>query len=198
MHGQEEGHICSQRAAARATSPSAASILDGEILRQPLIALPICVLTAAVVVAGCTSDPGSKPTAAPSPTADQSPASPVDAAVDAAKAQLERLQPGTDEPSPRRGSGPLGEIFGNTLMGKPAKAGTIDFVFTCSGESIVTIEVRDGQTPIPGAAGELKCGGRDGFKRTVPVTTKSALSFPASATTLKDGGFAYAWVGDIR
>jgi hypothetical protein len=164
-------------------------------LRQPLIALPICVLTVAVVVAGCTGDPESKPTAVPSPTAEQSPTA---LPGDAAKAQLKRFQPGLDETSPRGGAGPLDEIFGNTLMGRPAKDGTIDFVFACSGESIVTIVVRDGQTPIPGAAGELKCGGRDGFKRTVPVTTKSALSFSASATTLKDGGFAYAWLGNIR
>lgn len=163
-------------------------------MRPPVIALPVCVLTVALVVAGCTSDSQSKPTAVPSPIVEQSPTA---LPGDAAEAQLERFQPGLDKILPR-GAGPLDETVGNTLMGKPAKDGSIEFVFACSGESIVTVVVRDGQSPIPNAEGELRCGGRDGFKRTIPVTTKSALSFSASATTLKDGGYAYAWVGDIK
>ncbi|MEU4218120.1 hypothetical protein [Actinoplanes sp. NPDC026623] len=160
-------------------------------MRLSAIALPICVLLA---VSGCTDEKGDNPATVSPPTP-----APASSALpgDAAKAELKRLQPGLDPTSPQ-GAGPLAPSMGNTLMGKPAKSGTVEFVFACSGDSIVNILIHDRQALVPEAEGQLQCDGRDGFKRTIPVTTESALSFQATATTLKDGGYAYAWSGDIK
>lgn len=143
----------------------------------------------------CTSSPDDRPGAQPS--TDASSSDPALAPITAAQEQLNTLHPAASKQVGRRGAGPLIEAFGNTLAGRPAADESAEFVFTCLGTGVVSLVIRDADVPIPGTAGEIACGDGTSFKKAFPVTTKSVLSFRGTSAGAK-GGFAYAWIGDIR
>jgi hypothetical protein len=110
---------------------------------------------------------------------------------------VKKLYPAAEDRHVLNGSGPLDSRIGNTVSGKPAKDGSITFVFACTGPAAVSVVVNDHDTPIPGSQAQIMCG-KDGIAKTVDVTTKSALSFRAKTTAPVEGAYAYAWIGDIQ
>jgi hypothetical protein len=112
-----------------------------------------------------------------------------------AELQLKKLDSAAG-PGVVTGSGALEAIVSNVLASQPAHSATIEFAFTCTGKSLVTISVKDADSEISGATGQLACG-ETIFKRRIAVTTKSRLSFQTKATTFSDGAFAFAYRGDF-
>jgi hypothetical protein len=95
------------------------------------------------------------------------------------------------------GSGQLEENVANTIPGHPARDGTVEFLFTCTGGSVMAVSVRDGGRIITGATGSQKCDGAV-FRASLPVTTQSRLSFRADATSFVEGGqFSFAYLGEF-
>lgn len=95
------------------------------------------------------------------------------------------------------GSGQLEENVANTVPGRPARDGPMEFLFTCTGGSVMDVSVRDGGRIITGATGSQPCDGGV-FRASLPVTTQSRLSFRADATSFVEGGqFSFAYVGEF-
>jgi hypothetical protein len=95
------------------------------------------------------------------------------------------------------GSGQLEENIANTVPGRPSKDTTVEFLFTCTGGSVMDVSVRDGGQVITGATGSQRCDGKI-FRASLPVTTQSRLSFRADATSFVDGGqFSFAYLGEF-
>jgi hypothetical protein len=180
----------------------------GSFLRtlQPLTGAPVrlaCTLafsaslSITLAVTGCTASPDKTTPMVPSVASSQEASAPeASQSGSTAEEQLKKHYPAV-ESATVTGSGQMEPIVANSVPGKPYQSGTVDFLFTCTGNSIVSISVWDRSDLIPGAAGSLRCG-PTAFKRSFPVTTKSQLSFRAEATTVADGDFAFAYVGDIR